>query len=159
MIELVSSVEIDGKALTNLVRRMIPLLPQPKLTQVGSTSMGHPFHRVSIRIVDDTEMRRLHREFSNDDTTTDVLTFVQTDGQSGIEVDLALCSDEASRRSMEYGHSLANELALYLVHGLLHSVGFTDQFEDDARVMHEHEDRILTELGIGAVYTPRKGAP
>lgn len=118
-------------------------------------SRRNPFTRISIRVVQDEEMSRLHAKYSNVSTTTDVLTFVDGELESGIEVDLALCVDEAERRSAEFGHSVENELALYAVHGLLHAIGFNDQDEEDARQMHAEEDRILTAIGLGAVFLPR----
>jgi len=112
------------------------------------------FNRLSVRVVLDDEMSMLHERYSKISGTTDVLTFVQHDPHAGVEVDLAICADEAARRSADLGHSLENELALYAVHGLLHAAGFNDHNESDARSMHLQEDRILTELGIGAVYVP-----
>ena len=41
------------------------------------------------------------------------------------------------------------------MHGLLHAIGFDDRDEVQARRMHAEEDRILTSLGLGAVYAPR----
>ena len=133
-----------------LVRSMIELLPATD----GKVSK---FSQISIRIVRDAEMSHLHEKYSNVAGTTDVLTFVQGNLESGIEVDLALCSDEAGRRSAEFGHSVENELALYAVHGLLHAIGLDDHDEVHARQMHAEEDRILTSLGLGAVYAPRGG--
>ncbi len=129
---------------------MIDLLPtrDARVTQ---------FARVSIRIVGDCEMSDLHQRYSNVEGTTDVLTFVQTDSHGGLEVDLALCCDEAQRRSQEFGHSVENELALYAIHGLLHSIGFDDRDPTQATHMHREEDRILTSIGIGAVFAPRRG--
>ncbi|MDA1262181.1 MAG: rRNA maturation RNase YbeY [Planctomycetota bacterium] len=136
--------------MVELVRSMIGLLPATE----GSRKT---FSQISIRIIRDEEMSQLHKKYSNVDGTTDVLTFVQGNLDSGIEVDLALCADEAVRRSVEFGHSVENELALYAVHGLLHAIGFDDHDEEHARRMHAEEDRILTLLGIGAVYAHRGG--
>jgi len=136
--------------MVDLVRSMIEFLPAVE-------GKSQTFSQISIRIVRDEEMSKLHEKYSNVAGTTDVLTFVQGDTASGIEVDLALCADEAERRCAEFGHSVENELALYAVHGLLHAIGFDDQDEVQARRMHAEEDRILTSLGLGAVYAPRGG--
>ena len=72
--------------------------------------------RVTIRLVPDPEMCRLHAAHMNDPTTTDVLTFVDGD-----EVDIAVCVDEAMRRAAEMGHDLRRELLLYGLHGMLHA--------------------------------------
>jgi probable rRNA maturation factor len=108
--------------------------------------------RLTIRLVDDAEMRRLHARHMNDPTTTDVLTFAD-----GNEVDVAVCVDEARRRAAELGHDLSRELLLYSLHGLLHAVGFDDREPADFERMHAEEDRLLAAIGIAATFAPRGG--
>jgi probable rRNA maturation factor len=105
--------------------------------------------RLTVRLVDDAEMSRLHARHMNDPTTTDVLTFVD-----GAEADVAVCVDEARRRSAEMGHDLRRELLLYSLHGLLHAVGFDDRTPADFARMHAEEDRLLAAIGVGATFAP-----
>jgi probable rRNA maturation factor len=105
--------------------------------------------RLTVRLVDDAEMSRLHARHMNDPTTTDVLTFVD-----GAEADVAVCVDEARRRSAEMGHDLRRELLLYALHGLLHAVGFDDRTPADFERMHAEEDRLLAAIGVGATFAP-----
>ena len=53
------------------------------------------------------------------------------------------------------GHDAEAELALYVVHGLLHNIGYDDLTEADARKMHGMEDEILECFGYGTVYNSR----
>jgi len=108
--------------------------------------------RLAVRIVGDAEMTDLHRRFHDDPTTTDVLTFDAGAAEGPIEVDIAVCLDEARRNASERGHDVDRELLLYIVHGLLHCCGHDDH-EDEAHArMHAEEDRILTAIGVGPVY-------
>jgi probable rRNA maturation factor len=109
--------------------------------------------RFTVRLVADAEMSRLHGRHLNDATTTDVLTFVDGD-----EADVAVCVDEARRRSAELGHDLRRELLLYGLHGLLHAVGFDDRTPLDFDRMHAEEDRLLREIGVGATFASGEGA-
>lgn len=148
-IDVVGASATDSQWLINQVTRMLPLLaPVPG----GNAS----FSRISIRVVHDGEMARMHEEHSHVAGTTDVLTFVSHDDRGSLEVDLALCTDEAQRCSEEFGHGINEELALYAVHGLLHAVGLTDHDEPSARLMHDHEDRILSAIGVVALSANRK---
>ena len=112
-----------------------------------------PIGRVSIRIVDDSEMTDLNRRFHDADETTDVLTFCDTPASGPIDADLALCADEAARQASERGHSIDRELLLYALHGLLHCCGFDDADDDGFDAMHAEEDRILDAIGVGATFT------
>ncbi len=113
--------------------------------------------RVSIRVVDDHAMDEAHRRWCDLPGTTDVLTF-RSESESGLEIDLLLCRDEAARRAADFDHGIDHELLLYAVHGILHCLGFDDH-EDEARArMHREEDRLLEAIGVGAVYRPEGAA-
>ena len=106
-----------------------------------------------VRVVGDAEMDRLHRLHSGVEGTTDVLTFDNRDDpDEPIDGDLVLCVGEARRRAAELGHDARAELLLYAVHGLLHLAGEDDHDPDAHRRMHEREDRILSEIGLGPVF-------
>lgn len=108
---------------------------------------------ISIAIVNDEEMLRVHKEFLDSDAQTDVISFDLSDEDSKAKsFELVVNYDEASRQSSSMGHSLQAELALYITHGLLHNLGFDDIEEDQNKKMHEMEDEILTQAGYGSVY-------
>jgi probable rRNA maturation factor len=107
--------------------------------------------RCSVRIVGDPEMKVAHQRFSGVEGTTDVLTFV-TETEAGIEIDLLACSDEAGRRCSELAHDLSRELLLYGVHGLMHAIGHDDHEPEAHTLMHAEEDRLLTKIGVGAIF-------
>ena len=123
-------------------------------TQIDAacTHLPRDVHRIAVRIVDDAEMIDLHRRFHDDATTTDVLTFDSGATEGPLEVDIAVCLDEARRNASDRGHDVARELLLYIVHGLLHCCGHDDHDADEHRRMHAEEDRILTAIGVGPVY-------
>lgn len=109
--------------------------------------------RVDIAIVDDRDMRSLHRQHHHVDETTDVLTFeASSNPAEPLEVDIAVCSDVAERHAMKRGHSVEQELLLYIVHGMLHCCGYDDQSERASAVMHREEDRILDAIGVGSTF-------
>jgi probable rRNA maturation factor len=117
--------------------------------------LGHvcvPVARVTVEVIDDHRMAALHERFSNVPGTTDVLTFPGSGPGEPVEVDIAICVDEAARQSAARGHELRRELLLYALHGLLHCTGFDDRNSDDHARMHAEEDRILQAIGLGAVY-------
>lgn len=117
-----------------------------------SVSAAPAIRRLTVQLVNDQVMSRLHARHMNDPTTTDVLTFAD-----GHEVDVAVCVDEARRRAAELGHDLPRELLLYSLHGLLHAVGFDDRTPEDYERMHAEEDRLLASIGIAPTFAPKGG--
>jgi probable rRNA maturation factor len=112
---------------------------------------------LSLVLVNDREMSRLHRQFMNIPGPTDVLTFpLEFDRRKRVTAgEVVVCVPEARRRSKELGTELKNELLLYALHGMLHLCGFDDRTDRGYRRMHDMEDRILRRLGVGPVFAPR----
>ena len=122
---------------------------------------GFTHGRLSVVVIGATAMATLHRKFRGSPNATDVLTFdLESDPQIGIvDADIVVCTDVARRRAARRGGSLEiarAELALYLVHGILHLASYDDHTTSEFRRMHAREDELLLELGLGAVY--RAGA-
>lgn len=112
--------------------------------------------QLSVVIVDDPHMTRLHEQFLKVPTTTDVLTFdlrdAPGDADQPIEGEIYICYDEARRRVAELKHPISHELLLYALHGLLHLLGYDDHDEQGWKLMHRIEDQLLEELGVGRVF-------
>ncbi len=110
---------------------------------------------VSIAIVDDTQIRKLNKNFLNRRSTTDCLSFDLSDNQSPGSpktFELVINAEMAVRQANLRDHSPQAELALYITHGLLHNLGFDDSSDRKAKKMHQMEDKILQQLGYGLVY-------
>lgn len=90
---------------------------------------------IEITIVDDADIARVHGDFLDDPTPTDVITFHHGE--------ILISADTALRQGREHGQSLDHETALYLVHGLLHLAGWDDHEESEARAMAQLQEGIL----------------
>lgn len=109
-------------------------------------------NRVTVRVVDDAAMVDLHSRYHDNPTTTDVLTFEAAPEPAPLEVDIAVCIDEALRQAEQRTHDVNRELLLYVVHGLLHCCGHDDHDPEAHARMHDEEDRILIAIGVGATW-------
>lgn len=90
---------------------------------------------ISILFISDRRMALLHRRFLNQSGPTDVITF-----QHG---EIVISAEAARRQARTFVDSLAYEVRLYIVHGLLHLHGFDDRSEADARKMKTAQEKIL----------------
>lgn len=95
-------------------------------------------HEIFVWLVSDRRMATLHRQFLNQRGPTDVLTF-----QHG---EIFISAETARRQAQVFRSSLARELRLYIVHGLLHLHGFDDRTQADAQKMEEAQEKILLQL-------------
>jgi probable rRNA maturation factor len=76
---------------------------------------------VAVRLIDDVEMERLNRTFAGEDHTTDVLSFEGSGEHLG---DIAISWPAVVQQAERWGHDEKTELAVLLVHGLLHLLGW-----------------------------------
>ncbi|MEE8229726.1 MAG: rRNA maturation RNase YbeY [candidate division NC10 bacterium] len=122
-----------------------------RLQRVGERTLyvlGRPRNEVSVLLVGDRAMRRLNRAYLNHDRSTDVLAFPQQ-GDSPAPCphllgDVVISVETAARQAQEHGHSLAREMALLLIHGILHLFGYDDTTPAARRRMWTKQARLLT---------------
>lgn len=123
-----------------------------QLTQVARAVLqdhGPATCRVSIAVVDDPTIHQLNRQYLQHDYATDVLSFVLEQSAESLEGEVVVSSDTAQTQAHHYGWSPADELLLYVIHGLLHLVGYDDQ-SDAAR----HEMRCAEGIYLGQFGRP-----
>lgn len=101
-------------------------------------------------LTDDRELRRLNRQFLGRDYPTDVLSFPSGNGSLG---DIAISVDRARLQAAEFGHSLEEEIAILMLHGVLHLAGM--DHERDRGRMRRAETRWRKALGLPAALIER----
>lgn len=92
---------------------------------------------IEITIVDDADIARVHADFLGNPTPTDVITFHHGE--------ILISADTAKRQGLDHGETVDHEVALYLVHGLLHLAGWDDHEMEEAREMAKRQASILRE--------------
>jgi probable rRNA maturation factor len=137
--------------------RATPLPFLRRNLRAAHTMMRSSLKSLSIAIVGDIKMSRLHRQFMGITGPTDVLTFpLEFDAKHRcVEGEVVVCAPEAARRARAAGLSVRNELLLYCIHGMLHLNGMDDRTEAEFERMHRMEDAILKKLGIGPVFAAK----
>ncbi|KPL07979.1 hypothetical protein AMJ86_02310 [bacterium SM23_57] len=92
------------------------------LQQVGNND-----DEVSVILCNDSHIRRLNRDFLNQDKTTDVLSFDLSDPQANqIVGEIYINLDRVRKQAMEFGVSFWNELVRLTIHGILHLYDYDD---------------------------------
>ena len=117
-----------------------------------------PATEISVRIVDEDEIRQLNRDFRDKDTPTNVLSFPVGD-LDGLPAeaarllgDIVICAGVVSGEAGQQGKAAADHWAHMLVHGTLHLLGFDHIQTADAETMEALEVRILAENNVPDPY-------
>jgi len=107
---------------------------------------------LSIAIVDDAKIRELNQAYLGKDRETDVLSFALNDEHESLSGEVIVSADTAAREAAARDRSADDELALYLVHGILHLLGYDDTTAKKRSLMWERQRELLALLG----YEPPK---
>ena len=99
---------------------------------------------MTVAIVSNARVRALNRKFRRKDKETDVLSFPAE--EPGYLGDVVISSGVAARQARAAGHSLATELRVLALHGLLHLLGY-DHERDDGQ-MARLERRLRRQGGL-----------
>jgi probable rRNA maturation factor len=106
-------------------------------------------YEISLAFVDNATIHRLNLRFLQHDEPTDVLSFpLSESGSKKLAGELVIGAEVAAANAQERGFDVQHELALYVIHGLLHLSGFDDHEPADASAMRARERYYLQRLGI-----------
>ncbi|GMH12411.1 hypothetical protein Nepgr_014252 [Nepenthes gracilis] len=107
---------------------------------------------LSILLCNDEFIRKLNKEWRDEDHSTDVLSMSQHIPELKLPIlmlgDIVISVETATRQAEERGHTLLDEIRILLVHGLLHLLGFDHEISEEAEAeMEKEEEHLLKNLG------------
>lgn len=110
------------------------------------------FHLVSKEVIAD-----LHSVYFNDPSPTDCITFpIDPNGSvDGILGEVFICPQVALEYAHEQNEDPYREVTLYLIHGLLHLLGYDDVDEPSQQEMRSKENLCLDYLTKKNVFISR----
>jgi probable rRNA maturation factor len=113
---------------------------------------------VGVSLMDDAAVRRLNRDYRQQDKATNVLSFVGDDIDGPrhdgplLLGDIVLAHGVLRAEAQAQGKSLHDHFCHLLVHGTLHLLGHDHMNEGDAAAMEAQEIAILAGIGIADPY-------
>ncbi|HHT9133733.1 MAG TPA: rRNA maturation RNase YbeY [Candidatus Avalokitesvara rifleensis] len=102
---------------------------------------------LSIVFVDKDEITRLNKKFLGHKGPTDVLSFPLETNTKCITGEVVVCVPMAIEYVAGAKTEIEGEIMLYVVHGVLHLLGYDDADNKSADTMHRVEKEILAKLG------------
>ena len=115
---------------------------------------GFDQSEISIALVDDPTIRDLNKQYLNHDYETDVISFVLEESDTALTGQLLVSTDTAEKMGQQIGVPMQHELLLYVIHGMLHLVGFDDTDPESAEKMRAAEADYLGRFGIKHHWEP-----
>ena len=140
-----SGVAVDESAVASVARHVL------------ATMRVNPAAELSIMVVTLEVMTELHERWMDEPGPTDVMAFPMDElvdesrRPDAPEIgpallgDVVLCPAFAAAQARKAGHSLADELHLLTVHGVLHLLGYDHAEPEQEREMFGLQNRLLTQ--------------
>ncbi len=114
---------------------------------------------VNLLLADDSRLRELNRSFRNKNKATDVLSFPAPENPECIAGDLAISVQTAARQAADHGHTLAEELRILMLHGVLHLAGMDHELDGGEMRERESELRKKLKLPVGLIERSQPDKP
>jgi len=124
------SLRVDLTLIRKIVEAALPLCvakPRHKGIQLPP--------EVEITLLGESAIAKVHGEFLDDPTPTDVITFEHGEILIGVPI--------AAANARKFSHPADHEVALCAIHGLLHLLGYDDLSVQDRTIMHARQEEIL----------------
>lgn len=121
---------------------------------------------LTIRLVDDPEIRQLNHDYRGKDAPTNVLSFpfeappgIDDPDVQALLGDLIICAPLVTREAAEQAKPVRHHWAHLVIHGTLHLLGYDHLDPAEADVMEALERRLLAQLDMPDPYWPENHLP
>ena len=125
-----------------------------KVARMIVDDFGFDQSEISIAFVDDPTIRDINKQYLNHDYETDVISFVLEESETTLTGQLLVSTDTAEKMGRQLGVPVQHEVLLYVIHGMLHLVGFDDTDPESAEKMRAAEADYLGRFGIKHHWEP-----
>ncbi len=139
------------------IQRQVPArgIPSPlSLRRWALAALEPAAGELTIRLVDENEMRELNRRYRGKDRPTNVLSFPYDEKELQIPLlgDIVICAPVVAREAREQAKSVREHWAHMVIHGCLHILGYDHVQDSDAGIMESRERELLACFGISDPY-------
>lgn len=94
--------------------------------------------KISIVLVGDAKIKALNKKYRKSNKVTDVLVFDYGE--------IFICLPQARRQAKKLGNILKKELAILLIHAILHLAGYKDKTKKDLNKMLKKQEEICQKI-------------
>ncbi|MGC2819858.1 MAG: rRNA maturation RNase YbeY [Candidatus Sulfotelmatobacter sp.] len=117
---------------------------------------------VNVLVTNSHELRSLNLRFRGKDKPTDVLSFpeprMNLPKAKQAAGDLAVSAEIARDNAKRLGHSVATEIKILTLHGILHLAGFDHERDNGEMADKERRLRLQLKLETGLIERTRQAA-
>lgn len=107
---------------------------------------------IGVRVTSEAKSRELNNKYGGHDYATDVLSFNYQDGPASPikdkQGDVVISYEHVHKQAQNAHTSASTELALLVLHGVLHIVGFDHQTDAQSENLEQLQSQIMKAAGL-----------
>lgn len=123
--------------------RKISLRKIKRLVNQALTMIDAREKEISLVICDNKFIQQINKKFFSWDNPTDVIAFPLEDFNDNLWGEIIVSLEEAVNYSLANNIDWEEELARYIVHGILHLAGYSDSEIKEKRKMFAKQEKII----------------
>jgi len=133
IINLQSKVPVNSKKVVKTVQKV--------LSQEGIKKSGE----ITLSFVNDRKIKKLNLKYLGKNNPTDVIAFdiTEPEAREKIFADIVISTDRAIYNAATFKTTPLFELYLYVIHGVLHILGYDDRNNKDKLIMRKREAELI----------------
>jgi len=110
------------------------------------------FDKVSVIVTDDGSLNHLKKHYFNDDVLTDTISFNLNESDQPVDGEIYISIDRIQENAKQFDTGFHKELALVIIHSILHLVGYEDFTPVDKKQMDRIQQQYLEQISVKRLY-------
>ncbi len=110
------------------------------------TDEGRKLVCINYIFCSDSYLLKINQEYLKHNSFTDIISFDQSSDDDEIEGDIFISIDRVRKNATEFTIAFNKELALVIIHGVLHLIGYNDKNPTEIEEMRKKEEACLSLL-------------
>ena len=105
--------------------------------------------RISILLCDNKLIKKLNKKYLKRNSSTDVIAFPLSDRlEPDYLGEVVVSTEKAAQVALKLGLRWQDELVLYVVHGILHLLGYDDRTKKKRKILEKKQKNIIGQLEL-----------
>lgn len=130
------------------LQKKLPIRPRRVKNLILKVLKGEKVKKagwINICFVDNPQIKKFNAKFLKTKSSTDVLAFNLSDKKEKniILADIMISAEAALKQARNFKTTPDYELSLYIVHGILHILGFNDHTRAQRKLMRKKESQYV----------------
>jgi len=135
------------------------ILLRPAIERIAAFVIGmelQPVRQINLVASDDNLLNTLKIKFFGTNQLTDTISFNYNEPEESVEGEIFLSLDRIRENSIFFKTSFEKEIALVIIHSILHLLGYNDESPNDKKQMQDLQNFYIQQVNLSRLCRLRR---